>query len=131
MKTQDAILLAAMAASTPQRHDHHHSAKIKVERAPTDDSIRLAKEYEDKAWKAVSARILKDVPGFNAKFVEVAEICERGTHLILFEINGERFRIEMERHVGAQAHEIYNRIAEKLAGKILQHIMTSIPKTWI
>jgi hypothetical protein len=71
MKTQDAILLGAMAAGGTQLHDHHHSTTVKEYRAPTDDSIRLAKEYEEKAWNAVAKRVLQDVPGFNAKFVEV------------------------------------------------------------
>jgi hypothetical protein len=117
MKTRDIALLAAGAASVQPRTEY--VTKIVHEhRAPTDESIRLAREYEEKAWAEVEKRMLWQIPGIQAQVI-VAESDHgmREKHVI-FSINGRRMHICHPESVIVDTQQIIKDIANKVAEEI-------------
>lgn len=96
-------------------------------RAPTDDSIRLAKEYEEKAWKAVESSVLRDVPGFEVKFVTIERRCDRWSTVIMFKVNEKPFTIEFDQHAQAGMENFVRAMAEKISVEIVSHMLRAVP----
>lgn len=103
---------------------HTHNVKVVEQRAPTDDSIRLAKEYEEKAWNSITSHFLQHLPGLHAKFKVAERRMPENDIVIMFEVNGEKFRIFLDRSE-ASPDNIVKVIAEKIAHEVTLHMMQS------
>lgn len=88
-------------------------------RAPTDESIRLAREYEEKAWNTVRDRITEPLISINANYV----LCEktdydRRTH-IFFKINEKPVRLSIDDGFHSRG-ERFDAIAKEIANEVLK-----------
>ena len=109
-----------------EQHHHSHrgqpyaqSVTINEHRAPTDDSIRLAKEYEEKAWNRVANRVIEELPTIEAKVA----VCEedygmRGKHL-LFSVNGRPVKLFLEESRASNKDALVREVAETISKEIL------------
>lgn len=120
MKTRDIALVALGAASQSPRTEYV-TKTVHEHRAPTDDSIRLAKEYEEKAWKSVTDRILVDVPEIEAKVV----ICEKDyasrEKRILFTVNGRKVDVRLPESFDQQ-FQIVREMSDAISAAIVRQI---------
>lgn len=98
------------------------SVTITEQRAPTDDSIRLAKEYEEKAWEAVAGRIIKDVPDIKAKVLVVEDSCETMETLLLFSVNDLPVKVRFGKFEKVTTKAIFKEIAEAIAFQITHQL---------
>jgi len=98
---------------------YEKSVTITEKRAPTDESIRLAKEYEEKAWAIVANRVLRDVPDIEAKMVVIEECFDTRERLVLFKVNGKPVTMRRDAAKLVQTkddfQELINGIAQELA----------------
>lgn len=99
------------------KHIHEH-------RAPTDDSIRLAKEYEEKAWASVVRKYIEEIPSIGAQFVVIErDCCERSVH-VLCRINNRTVQIKQSE--GCDKDEMYRGIARELTQEIMRQLLTVV-----
>lgn len=108
----------------PRNQYHNHNINVTEKRASTDDSIRLAREYEDRAWKIVEKRILQTVPAINAQFIKSETSMETMEIFIMFTVNGERFTVKVGETYSAK--EIYQKISEAISEKLMEKIMLAV-----
>ena len=74
----------------------HHASNVKVteNRAPTDDSVRLLREMEQKALDSVTDRIKIEDNVFGEILV-VRESFGLG-YLVMFTLNGEKYKVRVD-----------------------------------
>ncbi len=103
-------------------HRHHHRVEVSEKRAPTDESIRLAKEYEEKAWREVAGRVVKEIKGIDAEFVQVeATHYDMSLH-IFFKLNGRPVRVRYEREFTG---EVLQGVAQKITEEVMRTLLNS------
>ncbi len=126
MKKRDVEMMAigAMLNQPEKPHTEYVTRTVIEKRAPTDDSIRLAKEYEEKAWSEVSSRVLVNVPDINVSYV-VSEITlhDRSRHLF-FKLNGKDIHCKIKDSYGLGMDEgIFKEIANKVTEKVMTELL--------
>ena len=95
------------------KHIHEH-------RAPTDDSIRLAKEYEEKAWASVVGKTVEKLPSIDAEFIAIErEHYDRALH-VLCKINGQT--VQIKHGDERDKTEMYRGIAKALVERIMTQL---------
>lgn len=111
-------------------HVTEEVARTVIERrAPTDDSIRLAREYEERAWEAVRNRVLRDIPGIDARFVLAEDAHhDRSTHL-LFTVNGRRIHAKIDYLAHLDGPErIFEVVAREITAALMGQFVASMPR---
>ena len=121
MKTRDIALLAAGAASQRPRTEYV-TTTTHEHRAPTDESIRLAREYEDKAWAEVEKRVLWQIPGIQAQVIVAESDCANREKHVIFSVNGRRIHIRHPESITVDTQQIVKDIAEKVADEITMQL---------
>lgn len=113
--------------NSTERHYHTHNVNIEERRAPTDDSVRLLKELEQKALDKIIGTF--DLPSNEIKSrVAVSKDYLNGKNLfcVVADINGKRHVVHVSADDQAdrktQLEQIYNELSEKIA----QIIMPSV-----
>jgi len=105
----------------PQRIDSHEH------RAPTDDSIRLAREYEDRAWESVKSALLVSGNSLEGIIIQRAynPAAFDSVWLVIFRLNGKpfEFQIENDRRAEFDARKAIEAFAQKLAQVIASEII--------
>ncbi len=124
MKTRDVALLALGASSQRPRTEYVTQTVIE-KRAPTDDSIRLAKEYEAKIWKDIESRATENIPSINAGYVLSEESCSDRARHLFFKVNGQPVRIRFEYDHQIDRAAIMREIAEKITQEVVILLMRS------
>lgn len=128
MKTRDMAWLALAAASQSPRSEYiTKNINVHEHRAPTDESIRLAKEYEEKAWNNVTNRLLVDIPAINAQVVICERSCESREKRLLFKVNGHKVDVRLDDHSQASNHTIWKEVADAIAEQILKQLLRTKP----
>ena len=124
MKKRELEYLALGAAlnSQPAPRTEYVTRTVHEHRAPTDESIRLAREYEEKAWNIVRDRVTEPLLNISANYVvcETAEY-DRKTH-IFFKVNNKPVRISVDAKLYCQA-KCMEVIASRVAEDILKLLM--------
>lgn len=95
---------------------------INERRAPTDDSIRIAKEYEEKITERLAAGILRDIPGINAKFLDVGHDIKNYKNLIAICINDKTHIIEFDLRHQDPIKKTFDVIVNKITTTLLMDI---------
>jgi len=108
-------------------HKHYNETNITEKRAPTDDSIRLLNEMQDKAESNLKSRInVKN----NIFELEVFELCDMVTECrgkmayYKFKLNGKDFSGKLELGRSSNKNEIFKELAKLLSEQIAADIMT-------
>ena len=124
MKTRDVALLALGAASQPPRTEYVTQTVIE-KRAPTDESIRLAKEYEEKAWEAVSDRVILDIKQIDAHIVYCEKSYEDRSKRLLFKVNGRKVDVRLDDEFDRDRHSVVKEVAEAITGAIMTQLLNT------
>lgn len=66
---------------------------VNEHRAPTDDSIRLAREYEEKAWQHVAQGAVQGLRGIEADALVVDQSPIERKVMLFFKLNGKPVRV--------------------------------------
>src|SRR5262249_26084131 len=122
MRKRDFEMLALGAALSPAPapRTEYVTRTVHEHRAPTDESIRLAREYEEKAWQAVSNRVLEAVPEIDAQVVVVEKMLDTLESLLLFKVNGKPVRVRFPESV--DRHARVRVIAENITEEIMRQL---------
>lgn len=76
--------------------DHRHSHTVHEHRAPTDDSVRLLKEFEEAARRKIDSEVrLTDSP-LDVVVRTTQDVCAQATHVVLmYSLGGERMSVNV------------------------------------
>lgn len=118
-----------------QRHTHNHNTTVIEKRAATDESIRLLKEFEEKAESKFVDRINIKNNLFEYTLLEFAKSVEHAGYAFMYycTINGKEYKGKVEVPLYVDRHQIPNyvmkeahtEIAEKLVATIVTESMHS------
>lgn len=124
MKKRDIEMLALGAAlnQAPAPRTEYVTQTIHEHRAPTDESIRLAKEYEEKAWKTVENRILEDVPEIDTRVVIVEECYDTREKLLFFRVNGRPIKLRFANSILLTKEERNKALSEQISHEIMMQL---------
>lgn len=131
MRKRDLEILALGAAigSSPAPRTEYVTRTVHEHRAPTDDSIRLAAEYEEKAWKKVTGRLIDTLPTIDAKVIVCERACEiPGKHL-LFSVNNRRVRLFLEEDRSGRK-DMLRAVADEIAEEIVKQLLMADKGQW-
>lgn len=103
---------------------HEHNHKVNIHRAPTDDSVKLLKEMEEKAEKKITDSIR--VQNSDIEMVvhhQFNYINQQEQFAIVYKVNGKQEVV----HVNCNAWENYQEkilkaVSEHIAGNLLSGI---------
>lgn len=105
---------------------YEKSVTVHQHRAPTDESIRLAKDYEEKIWKDIASRVTVDIPSIDSSYVQTEEShYDRARH-IFFKVNGKPVRVRYEYPCDIDQMKVYKEIAQKIAEEVMVTLMRRI-----
>lgn len=94
---------------------------VTEKRAPTDDSIRLAAEYEEKAWQKVTGHLIEQLPTIDAKVIAVeGDFANPGTHY-LFSINNQKVRLFVG-NTALNKSDMVEKVSEAITGKLMEQL---------
>lgn len=123
MRNKEIALIGLGAAMTrPEPRTEYVTQTIIEKRAPTDDSIRLAKEYEEKIWDSVSDRIVQDIKEINAQFVYMEKCAFDKSKRILFTVNGHKVDIRMPDDDDGNRYVVMKEMADNISAEIMTQI---------
>lgn len=125
MRKRDAemLMLGAALSYRQEPRTEYVTQTVIEKRAPTDDSIRLAKEYESKIWKDIECRVTENIPSINAGYVLSQEsLHDRARHLF-FKVNEQPVRIRFEYGDEIDRYAIMREIADKIAEEVMILLM--------
>lgn len=120
-----------VTVQAPEAQHHHHTASIHEHRAPTDESIKLYKEMEEKA----QAAIIKSVRITSNDFKTQIHVCQDAANDLtiaraIFDLNGKRFQVEADiGRVTENKPILMEKLRDAIALRIAQHIMESFPRS--
>lgn len=103
------------------RGPSHVSVTTHEHRAPTDDSIRLAGEYEQKAWAKVKDAVLHDIPGLDAQALLVEHNYALREVSLIFKLNGQS--IEAKVNVNGFDTDPLKACADAIAAAVAKFIV--------
>jgi hypothetical protein len=123
-KDRELLALGAMLSMGHQEtRTEYVTREVHEHRAPTDDSIRLAKEYEEKIWKDITDRVTVDIPSIDASYVQTEEShYDRARH-IFFKVNGRPVRLKYEYQQAVDQFSIFRDIAGKITEQVMELLM--------
>lgn len=126
MRKRDVEMLALGAAlnQAPAPRTEYVTQHVHEHRAPTDDSIRLAAEYEEKAWKKVTRRVIEEIPSIAAKVIACEECYERRGKHLLFSVNERPVRMFLEESRGTGKDQIVREVAETITEEIMRQLFS-------
>jgi hypothetical protein len=135
MRTKELALLAAGAAMAARRSHVYETRNITVNRAPTDESVRLLKEMEEKAQAKVDAAVHIENNAFNC----VVHSWYDGFNDInilraVFDLNGTRMTVQVSKSClslddkVALAGQLRDAIAKEIANSALDHIGAALER---
>lgn len=107
--------------------------EIREHRAPTDASIALLKEMEEKAAAKVAEAVRLEGNGFNCVVhVERDVLSDQTVVAVLFDLNGKREKVEhrfgrSQRDEDVMA-EVRNKVAERIAGVMLASVFSEMAR---
>lgn len=128
----DRVLIAPPGRS--QTHYHNHRSEVHEHRAPTDESVRLLKEMEEKALAKLIGSYDVESNGFTGKVA----IFDDGPMLkrvavAIFSINGHRMeaRVEVDSEPGdgdkmALLTKLRDETARVISNNLLVHMMKGV-----
>ena len=125
MKKHDAEMLALGAAISysPPRIEYVTQTVIE-KRAPTDESIRLAKEYEEKAWASVSDRVVLDIKDIDAQVVYCEKSYDDMSKCLLFKVNGRKVDVRLDDGFDRDRRTIVKEVGEAITTAIMNQLFT-------
>lgn len=102
-------------------------------RAPTDESVRLLKEMEQKARDKVIASIELDSNLVKGRvFVMKDYLSGKNNFAVLMDINGKRVEIKVStdefQSPEAQLHEVYEEIGKRIAVEVMPAVFDTAKK---
>lgn len=123
-KDRELLALGAILSMGHQEpRTEYVTREVHEHRAPTDDSIRLAKEYEAKIWKDIESRVTENIPSIDASYIISEESChDRAKHLF-FKVNGRPVRVRFEYEHKIDRNSIMREIAEKVTQEMMIVLM--------
>ena len=96
-----------------------------IHNAPTTDQVRFLRELEAQARESVIAGM--DLPGNIMGKVVTFRDHEQDRHVVVFDLNGKRHTVRIEksdlRHAHLTARAAYERLSEIVAGRILAELL--------
>lgn len=113
------LALGATLNQAPAQKTEYVTREVHEHRAPTDDSIRIAKEYEEKIWKEVTHRVLQDIPSIEANYIVTEESCYDRSRHIFFKVNGREIRHKIEYLGDIDQLTIYRHIADEITKQLM------------
>lgn len=123
MRKRDLERLVAGAALNKPRTEYV-TKTIHEHRAPTDDSIRLAREYEEKAWEAIERRVLHDIPSIEATAVIAEEsFADRATH-VFFKVNGRPVRVRYDKLSPPTHQSLLEDLAREITSEVIALLLS-------
>lgn len=124
MRKRDAEMLALGAAisHSPPRTEYVTKTVIQ-KRAPTDESVRLAKEYEEKAWKSVSDRVILDIKQIDAQVVYCEKSFEDRSKRLLFKVNGRKVDVRLDDGFDRDKHTIFREVADAITQAVITQLL--------
>lgn len=103
---------------------HEHNHKVNIHRAPTDESIKLMMEMEDKVMKKITDSIR--VQNCNIEMViyhQFSHINQQEQFVIVYKLNGKREVVHVNVNLWENYHEkILKAVSEHIAGNLLSGI---------
>lgn len=107
-----------------ERHQHNHTTTIKEQRAPTDESVRLLREMEQKARDSVLQSVrVKDCPVDAVVHVHEDLLNGRTLFKVIYQINGARREVDAAVEIGAEWQETAGHLIDALAKDIALTIL--------
>lgn len=107
--------------------DQHTNVTITEKRAPTDESVRLLREMEDKAREQVYASVVLDSNGFKGLALFSEQPWERvDVATIIYEFNGHKERCEVRLDQMLQIEERIDLIVKTLGEHIAQKTLVEL-----
>jgi hypothetical protein len=117
----------------PQRIYNH--TEIIEKRAPTDESVRILKELEEKAASKVLSAVAVESNAFKCVVqFHMDSASDRFVAVAIFELNGTKLAVEESVWAGEQDRDraivakLSDAVAQKIAGTILMQALSSMPR---
>lgn len=99
------------------------SVTVHEHRAPTDASIAIYRELEEKAWDSVISKLVEEIPSIQAQYLVVERNPADRNLYVAFKINGRLIKLKVSSHdhligksevIQAVAEEIVNQLSSAL-----------------
>ena len=112
----------------PQEHNHRHTHHVTTHeyRAPTDDSIRLAKEMEEKVRAKIVANF--DFPENKVLHANVIKSVEMfgNVYFVVFQINGQAIKIYVDMPPMVKGDAAVKHLVETVAKELTVIIISQL-----
>lgn len=126
-KTRDIALIGLGASLAPRasghegpREVHHHE-----HRAPTDESVKLLKEMEEKARDKIEEVIRVEGNGFNGVIYLHHEMMDLSIRArAVFDLNGKKMEVEHSLSELKTREELITGLRDKIATKIATEVLS-------
>jgi len=102
---------------------YEKNVTITEKRAPTDESIKLVREYEDKAMLRASAALIEAMPSIEAAYAVIERDPMDNMEHIFFKLNGKIVRMKIETLRTRDTRERIKDIADKISTEIVKQLM--------
>ena len=116
-----------------EHHYHTYNSTTHEHRAPTDESVRLLKEFEEAARKKIEASIRLDNNMFKAHIMKSPDyMAWDKTYVVLYELNGQKQRCEIKvsdlqaKNEDATKFFVLGELGKHIAANILQEAFSQI-----
>ena len=124
--------LGAALAQRSRTEHHSHRTEVHEHRAPTDESVKLLKELEEKALAKVLASLKLDSNSFSGQVLfEYDGMSDRDIARCVFVVNGKRVVAEIDRDTDNRPEDflvaLRDEIARKFANEVLESAMRDMP----
>ena len=105
-------------------HEHYHNHKVNIHRAPTDESVKLLKEMEEKAEKKITDSIR--VKNSDIEMVvhhKFDHLNQQDMYTVLYRLNGKKEIVRVNcNEWNNHQEEILKAVSEHIAINLLSSI---------
>ncbi len=126
MKNSTAALLVAAASGRAPRTEYV-TREVHEHRAPTDESVALLAEMEEKARARIIERYRVDVGDNKLGAVEIVEMFDTMQRRVSFSLNGVPYTVKIDPH---QAGPGFDAVARVIAEAIAVEIIERVAQQW-
>ena len=109
--------------------DVRHTTTIHEHRAPTDDSVKLLKEYQEKAHQWAEDAVVHKIKPINATVVEFQKCPWDMTYKLFININGRKISFAMDEPLNNK--DLYEEIKDAIARELTSQIFRMTKQNYL
>ena len=110
-----------------QRHYHNHKVNVQEHRAPTDKSVELLREMEQKTKDEIINSVVVKDNGFNAVIHSQKDFMSNMMlYKIIYTLNGEKRVADFSAYDDVSYETVIQQMMNKVAENISREILTKV-----